>query len=322
MYLLFIIIGATLKKVRDATGVKVDIPPKDGTPNGNASETNGTTTPLPGDEEEEVMVPVTIIGPRPLALEAQGMLNEIIASRPSQRTQKVRDIPAHILPFILTCRNHFMEESQGYYVDLALNKPEREITVSGDREGVVRVAETIKATIEVFKTSITNLKISLPKRQHRLLTGKAVDDILAQSKCLVEVASPEDPSDEVTVWGSAVDLPTGLGAVMTKANSQFIHEFPLPGPVAVSKQLLTYMARIDFEATLAADHPDVSIFTPSPATIAQASVLNIDIAGEKSAVDAVIKQISQFIGKVFGATREVSIDWLIHRVIQGKNAKK
>lgn len=314
--------GATLKKVRDATGVKVDIPPKDGTPNGNASETNGTTTPLPGDEEEEVMVPVTIIGPRPLALEAQGMLNEIIASRPSQRTQKVRDIPAHILPFILTCRNHFMEESQGYNVDLALNKPEREITVSGDREGVVRVAETIKATIEVFKTSITNLKISLPKRQHRLLTGKAVDDILAQSKCLVEVASPEDPSDEVTVWGSAVDLPTGLGAVMTKANSQFIHEFPLPGPVAVSKQLLTYMTRIDYEATLANDHPDVSIFTPSPATIAQASVLNIDIAGEKSAVDAVIKQISQFIGKVFGATREVSIDWLIHRVIQGKNAKK
>ncbi|KAG2146037.1 uncharacterized protein EDB93DRAFT_1287176 [Suillus bovinus] len=314
--------GATLKKVREATGVKVDIPPKDDTPNGHASATNGTTTSLPDDEEEEVMVPITITGARPLALEAQGMLNEIIASRTSQLTQKVRDIPAHILPFILTCRNHFIEEAQGSYVDLALNRPEREITVSGDREGVVRVAETIKATIEVFKTSITNLKISLPKRQHRLLAGKAVDDILAESKCLVEVSLPEDPSDEVTVWGSAVDLPTGLGAVMAKANSQFIHEFPLPGPLTVSKQLLAYMTRIDYEATLANAHPDVLIFTPSPAIISQASVLNIDIAGEKSAVDVVIKQISQFIGKLIGATREVSIDWLIHRVIQGKNAKK
>lgn len=314
--------GATLKKVREATGVKVDIPPKDGITNGHANGTNGTTTPLPGDEEEEVMIPITITGPRPLALEAQGMLNEIITSRTAHLTQKVRDIPAHILPFVLTCRNHFIEEAQGSYVNLALNQPDREITVSGDREGVVRVVETIKATIEGFKTSITNLKISLPKRQHRLLAGKAVDDILAQSKCLVEVASPEDLGDEVTVWGSAVDLPTGLGAVMAKANSQFIHEFPLPGPLAVSKQLLTYMTRIDYETTLANAHPDAMIFMPSPATIAQASVLNIDIAGEKSAVDAVIKQISEFIGKLIGATREVSIDWLIHRVIQGKNAKK
>lgn len=314
--------GATLKKVREATGVKVDIPPKDGTPNEHANGTNGTTTPLPGDEEEEVMVPVTITGPRPLALEAQGMLNEIIASRTSYLTQKVRDIPTHILPFILTCRNHFIGEAQGFDVNLALNQPEREITVSGDREGVVRVVETIKATIEGFKTNLTNLKISLPKRQHRLLAGKAVDDILAQSKCLVEVASPEVPGDEVTVWGLADDLPAGLGAVMAKANSQFIHEFPLPGPLAVSKQLLTYMTRIDYEATLTNAHPDALIFTPSPATIAQASVLNIDIAGEKSVVDAVIKQISEFIGKLIGATREISIDWLIHRVIQGKNAKK
>lgn len=314
--------GATLKKVREATGVKVDIPPKDGTPNEHASGTNGTTTPLPVDEDEEVMVPVTITGPRPLALEAQGMLNEIIASRTSHLTQKVRDIPAHVLPFVLTCRSHFIDEAQGFHVNLALNQREREITVSGDREGVVRVVETIKATIEGFKTSLTNLKISLPKRQHRLLAGKAVDEILAQSKCLVEVASPEDSGDEVTVWGLAVDLPTGLGAVMTRANSQFIHELPLPGPLAVSKQLLTYMTRIDYEATLAKAHPDALIFTPSPATIAQASVLNIDIAGEKSAVDAVIKQISEFIGKLIGATKDVSIDWLIHRVIQGKNAKK
>ncbi|KIK33815.1 hypothetical protein CY34DRAFT_18140 [Suillus luteus UH-Slu-Lm8-n1] len=38
-------------------------------------------------------------------------------------------------------------------------------------------------------------------------------------------------------------------------------------------------------------------------------------------MDVVIKQISKFIGKLIGATREVSIDWFIHRVIQGKNAK-
>lgn len=315
--------GATLTKIREATGVKVDIPRKDGTGNGHASgTTNGTTTPLPADEEEEVMIPVTIIGPHPHALEAQAMLNEIIASRTSTITRRVRDIPARILPFILTLRNHFIEAAQGLYIDLTLNQSEREITVCGDREAVIRVVETMKATIEGFKINITSLKISLPKRQHRLLGDEAVNEIMTQSKCLVVPASPEDPGEEVTVWGMADDLPTGLGAVMAKANSQFIHEFPLPGPLTVSKQILTYMTWIDYAKTLADAHPTALIFTPSPATIAQASVLNIDIVGEKPVVDAVVKQISELIGKLIGATKEISVDWLTHRIIQGKNAKK
>jgi hypothetical protein len=312
-------IGANLNKVREATGVRVDIPRKDGTPNGHAS---GTATPLSGDDEEEVMVPVTITGPHPLALEAQAMLNEVIASRTSKITQKVRDIPGHILRFVMTRRGHFIEAAQGLEIHLALNQAEREITVSGDREAVIRVVEAIKASIEAFKATLTSFKISLPKRQHRLLVGKAVDEIMEQSKCLVVPASPDEPSEEVTVWGKAEDLPTGLSAVMTKANSQYIHEFPLPGPVALSKQLLTYMTRINYAKTLANAHPAASIFTPSPATAAHASVLNIDIVGEKSVVDAVVKQVSELIGKLVGATKEIPIDWLLHRVIQGKNAKK
>jgi hypothetical protein len=268
------------------------------------------------------MVPVTIIGPHPLALEAQAMFNEIITSRTSKITQKVRDIPGHILRFVMMCRSHFIEAAQGLDINLALNQVEREITVSGDREAVIRVVEAIKASIEAFKATLTSFKISLPKRQHRLLVGKAVDEIMEQSKCLVVPASSDDPSEEVTVWGKAEDLPTGLGAVMTKANSQYIHEFPLPGPMVLSKQLLTYMTRINYAKTLATAHPGASIFTPSPTAAAHASVLNIDMVGEKSVVDAVVKQVSELIGKLIGATKEVTIDWLLHRVIQGKNSKK
>lgn len=312
-------IGATLIKVREATGVKVDIPRKDGTPNGQAS---GAATPLPGDDEEEVMVPVTITGPHPLALEAQAMLNEIISSRTSKITQRVRDIPGHILRFIMTQHRYFIEAAQGLDIHLALNQTEREITVNGDREGVIRVVEAIKANIEAFKANLTSHNIALPKRQHRLLVGKAVDEILEQSKCLVVPASPDDASDEVTVWGREEDLSAGLGAVMTKANSQYVHEFSLPGPMALSKQLLTYMTRIDYAKTLANAHPAASVFTPSLIAATHASVLNIDIVGEKSVVDAVVKQLSELIGKLIGATKEVPIDWLLHRVVQGKNAKK
>jgi hypothetical protein len=35
-----------------------------------------------------------------------------------------------------------------------------------------------------------------------------------------------------------------------------------------------------------------------------------------------VRQVSELIGKLIGATHEVSVDWLVHRFITGKNAKK
>lgn len=265
---------------------------------------------------------MTLTGPQPLAYEAQAMLNQIIASKTSKATQRVRDIPAHVLPFIVARRPTFMAAAEGDEINLALNALAREITVSGDRHAVIRVVEVIKGTVEGFKSGLTSLKISLPKRQHRLLVDKAVDEIMAKSKCAVVVAEHDDPSEEVTVWGQGSDLPAGLGAVMERANSQYIHEFPLPGPIAVSRQILTYMGRIQFAKTLTTAHPSVAVYLPSFAVAEKAQSLNIDLVGEKSAVDAVVKQISELIGKLIGGTRQVSVDWLIHRMISGKNAKK
>ena len=215
-----------------------------------------------------------------------------------------------------------MSAAEGGDISLALNKATSEITVSGEREAVVRVVEVIKGTTEGFKASLTSLKISLPKRQHRLLVGKTADEIMAKSKCAVVVVDHDDPSEEVTVWGQGVDLPTGLGAVMERANSQYIHEFPLPGPISSSRQILTYLTFVQYAKTLTASRPGVSVFLPTAAAMDKAQTLNVDIIGEKSAVDAVVKQLSELIGKLIGATREVCVDWLVHRVITGKNAKK
>lgn len=315
-------IGANLKQVREQTGVRVDIPRRDSVipnshPNGLG---NGTVTPA--DEEDEVQVPITITGPQPLAYEAQAMLNEIILARISKSTQRVKDIPPHILPFVTARRALFIEAAQGSEIRLALHAPEREITVSGDREAVVRVVETIQETVETFKSILISAKISLPRRQHRLLVGEALDEIMAKSQCSVVVPEAHEQGEEVLVYGKQEDISAGFGAVIEKANSQYIHEFPLPGPITVSRQLLTYIIRINYPKTLSTTHPGVSVFTPSNTAMNEASALNIDIVGEKSLVDGVIRQVSELLGKLIGATREISVDWLIHRVIMGKNAKK
>jgi hypothetical protein len=318
--------GATLKQIREQTNVRVDIPRRDTlapAANGHLNGgTSGNVTPLPGDDDEEPTIPITVSGPLPMVQEAQDILNGIISSKTSKTTQRVRDIPSHVFPFVMARRSNFLAAAEGGDVQLSRNEAEREITVSGDREAVVRVIEAIKGTVEAFKTGITSLKISLPKRQHRLLAGKAVEEIMATSNCSVVVSSPDDPSDELTVWGKGEHLPAGLQAVMEKANSQYIHEFPLPGPINLSKQLLTYMTRIGYPRTLGTAHPGAFIYTPPQAIVDKAQVLNIDIVGEKPVVDAIVRQVSELIGKLIGATKEVNIDWLIHRVITGKHAKK
>jgi hypothetical protein len=313
--------GANLKQIRDQTGVKVDIPRRDTlAPNGHIS---GPTSPIPDEEEEEPTIPITITGAQNLALEAQALIKQVISSKTSRTTQRVRDIPVHILPFVKARRASFEEAAEGGDINLGLSSADREITVSGEREAVGRVIDAIKNTIESLQGSITALKISLPKRQHRLLSGKAVDDIIAKSRCSVVVASPDEASDEVTVWGQGADLPQGLQAVMEKANSQYIHEFPLPGPITLSRQLLTYMTRISYPKTLSAAHTGVQVFTPSLAVIDKAASLNIELIGDKPAVDGAVRQVSELIGKLIGGTKEVNVDWLIHRILQGtKNAKK
>ncbi|PSR98936.1 hypothetical protein PHLCEN_2v4256 [Hermanssonia centrifuga] len=319
--------GATLKQIRDQTGVKIDIPRKDAlVANGqaNGGTPSGTATPLPdADEEDEPTIPVTITGAQPLVLEAQGMLQEIISARTSRTTQRVKDIPSHILPFIIPRRAKFMEAAENGDVSLSLNQTVGEISVTGDREAVGRVIESIKSAVEYFITEVTHLKMTLPKRQHRLLIGKGADEIMAETRCAVVVQKLEEPGDEVVVWGRGPDLPGGLSAVMDKANSAYIHEFPLPGPIAVSRQLLTYMIRVGYPKTLNSENPGAEVYTPPAVTIEKAQVLNVDIVGEKPAVDAMVRQVSQLVGKLIGATKDVSIDWLIHRIINShKNAKK
>lgn len=300
--------------------MRVDIPKKDatdgpnGTPNGNGNITHGND-----EDDEEPTVPVTLVGPQPLAYEAQELLKQIIASRTSSATQRVRDIPAHVLPFVLTHRAHFLAAApEGTSVNLALDAPLREITASGDREAVVAVVARIRSTVEELGAALTSVKIALPKRQHRLLTGTNAAAVLAKSGCAVVVGSSEEAGDEVTVWGAPADLPKGLAAAMEQANSQYIHEYPLPGPASLSRQLATYLARVGYEKTLTADHPGVDVYLPAP----EAKAYNVDLVGAKPDVDAVVKQLSELFGRLIGGTRGVEVDSQLHWLITGKNAKK
>ena len=282
-------------------------------------------TPTPDDDDDEPTVPITITAPHPLAYEAQALLNQIILSKTSKTTQRVRQIPSHIFPFVAAQRADFEALVEGADLTLALNSAEREIAVSGDRFAVPRAIEAIHATVEGFKTNLTSLKVSIPKRQHRLLRGDVVDDIMTESRCSIVVANLDDPNDEVVIWGQNADLPTGLTAALKHANSKLVQQFLIPGSAEQSRQMLTYMAYIGYARSLKSVHPNVSIHIPQVGVVGTDQVLNIDIVGElqqQAAIDAVVRQLSEFFGKLVGTTQEVAVDWLIHRFLAENNGKR
>ena len=267
-------------------------------------------------------MPITITGSKPMAHEAQDELKKIIATKTSKTTQRVRNIPEHVLPFVKARRAEFLAEAENDPdFKLSMNAAAFEITASGDREAVVRVVEKIRATIETLKNDLTTFSISLPKRQHRLLIG-AADEIMAASKCAAVVPPLEDPSEQIIVWGNRNDLPTGMATIMQKANSQYIHEYPLPGPVEFSRQIVAYMKRTQYPRTLAETHTGVAVYTPPIGVLKTAKTLNVDIVGDKAKVDEAIQELSMFVANLLGATKEAEIDWVLHRVLIGKYAKK
>lgn len=224
--------GSTIKAIRDKTNARIDVPRRDDIPG------NGTPAGL-DDDEDEPTTTITISAPQPLAHEARALVEDIIRSRKAKATQRVRNVPAHILPFINVRRAEFLRlgEELGEVV-ITIDKGTNTIVVTGDRDAVKAVTESVSSNVESLKTNLTPLKMGLPKKQHRLLTPAAISDILAKTHCVVTTPAPEDPSDEIQVWGNisqGANISSGLQAVLavspyvsgSEAKMLIIFAFPL-----------------------------------------------------------------------------------------------
>jgi hypothetical protein len=199
--------GANINAIRDKTGARIDVPRREG-------ETGGVQS----DEDDEPTTTITITAPQPLALEARALIQDIIGTKKAKTTRRIREVPAHILPFVKLRRTAFITlgEEQGE-VSLTVDEQHSTVVISGDREAVKVVADAVIVAIDELKTSLMPLKMGLPKKQHRLLTSAAILDILQQTNCVVTVPGSENLSDEIQVWGNitqGTNISAGLQAVL------------------------------------------------------------------------------------------------------------
>ena len=242
----------------------------------------------------------------------------MISTKKSKSTQRVRDVPVHILPFVAFKKAELQVED----VVISINEKDREIVITGERESVILAIEAVKAAVKDWEDTLESIDISLPKRQHRLLTGKAVEELMAQTHCAVIPTKSDEPGDTVTLWGKSEHISGALGPVVQKAKSQYTQQYALPGPLTYATQIQTYLTRSAYLKTLLTSYPLVTAHVSSPALAAKVGTVHVDFIGDKPQVEAAVKQLADLVRNLEGALREIEVDWLVHKVLIGKAGKK
>ena len=345
--------GATLKSITDSTGCKIDIPRRDSLPSYERKE--GASDAGSDEEDDEPQVDISITGPSVACQDAKAKLLALIAGKTSQGSASIKTIPSSYYPFIAGPKGskaRQMEEELGEgkvkihvpppAVWKALEKQGEDdagtgdrdlsIKVKGDKEKVKAVVTEIQRQFDELNDSLRELKISIPKRQHRFLVGSAADEILAQTGCIVELPPVEDPSDQCTIRGAQPNLIPALTLVMDKANAVAVetvdvvalHRQNSTDPLAHARRVLRYFQRHSKLRGIADSHSGVKVFPPFASVVASTGNVVIEIVGgDKSSVSSAREAVVASVRALPpSAMATLDIDPLIHPMLIGKKGTK
>lgn len=204
------------------------------------------------------------------------------------------------------------------------------IKVKGNKESVKAIVTLFQNQYKELSEQMRELKISIPKRQHRFLVGSTADNILSHTSCIVELPPVEDPSDVCVIRGPQASLIPALTIVMDEANSitvemvdiVAIHRSSVSDSIGHAKRVLRYLQRSSKLRSLASE--GVKIFPPFASAVAASNTVVIEIVGAdkaevakaKSAVTDLVKSITP------SSISAVEIDSLVHALLIGKKGSK
>lgn len=340
--------GATLKSITDSTQCKIDIPRRDTLPAWDPKEVDEEDEDAP----EEPLVSISVSGPSVACNDARTKILGLISHRVSQTTQSIKTIPSSYYPFIagpkgVKARQLEEEVGEGQVkvhipppaVWKALERQGEEevsekdlsIKVKGDKEKVKAVVDHIIQQFEQLNESFRELKISIPKRQHRFLVGAAADQILEETGCIVELPPVEDPSDQCAIRGPQPGLVPALTMAMDKANAIAVemidvvalHRTNTSDSLSHAKRILRFLLRTSRLRNIAEAH-GVKVYPPFASTVTATGAVVIEVVGEDRAkVSKAKEDVVQIVKSVLPAgVAVVEIDSLVHSILIGKKGAK
>ncbi|KAF1764887.1 hypothetical protein GCK72_004838 [Caenorhabditis remanei] len=202
--------GALLRNLEADTNCRIQIPNRDG------SSTK-----------------ITITGPREGIQRAVRHIMDV-SERESKLATEHIVCPKNLVPFVRGPHNETYERLTGDgSVKINIPPPtatNEMISVTGEKEGVARVAAEIRKIVE-SKKNVSSIQIQVARQQHRYIIGQSrsgIHEVLQKTGVVVEVPPEESGSDQITLIGDAADLAKALTLVIERASSIVTQSIPAP----------------------------------------------------------------------------------------------
>lgn len=202
--------GALLRNLEAETNCRIQIPNRDG----------------PSSK-------ITITGPREGIQRAAAHILAVSEREAKLATEHIV-CPKNLVAFVRGPKNETYDRlTQNNGVKINIPPPHvtnEVISVTGEKDGVLRVAAEIRQIIE-SKKNVSSIQVAVARTQHRYIVGQSrsgIHDVLQKTGCVVEVPAEDSGSDQVTLIGNAQDLAKALALVIERASSVVTQSISAP----------------------------------------------------------------------------------------------
>merc|ERR1711972_510915 len=169
---------------------------------------------------------ITITGPKDGIEKAVHEL-QLISDVQSKQAYEVLNVLKIYHPFINGPNGEYVKQMLVDYPDVRINIPplsvmKDEISVAGEKNGVLAVVEKIKEISKVLERKATTVSVEVKKSQHKYVIGpkgSQINEILAETGVFVEMPPNTSDSETITLRGPQDKLGLALTKVYEKANS-------------------------------------------------------------------------------------------------------
>ncbi|KAG8886137.1 hypothetical protein FRB97_007175 [Tulasnella sp. 331] len=313
--------GATIIQLRETHQVKIELPPRRD-PAANGALVHAASGE--DDEDDEPTVPITITGPAPLVESAIVDLRAIIGVRAKATTRRIKDVIPHILPFVAT--NFYAIEQQvseahpDTTISISANRHDKEIVLMGGKVAVLAAIERIEEAMAAWGPKLSSVTVTVPRSQHRfVLDGYGPEELFNESEVVV---LPPQQGEGLTLWGEPAKLGAALSVVLQKASSQHVTSYDLPGKGDQPKHAHAYIVRTSYLHDLACTHPDVTVHVTPDDEIERTGKATLDFVGDAAKVAPAVAEVKALMKKLDGGLKEIEVDWLVNKVLIGRQGKK
>lgn len=154
----------------------------------------------------------------------------------SKQAYEKLDVPKIYHPFICGAHNENVIRLQTENPGIRINVPplsvhKDELTVTGEKEGVMRAKQQILQVYKEMEKRCTTLSVEVSKSQHKYLIGprgNGIAEILRETGVFVEMPPTDSPSETIQLRGPQEKLGQALTMVYAKANSVVSAEVVCP----------------------------------------------------------------------------------------------